>query len=375
MHALDERGVPQAEQAMRATDRNAPDWESARMFLELVRAGSFRKAAQNCGQSVNAVRRRIEGLEKVLGVTLLTRHVDGIRTTVEGENVLAAITQMEAASFGLLRATDQTTTLSGEVRLAVTEGLGTFWIAPRLVEFQRANPHLLVDVNCAMKSADVLRMEADIAIQITRPTAPDLRVVKLGRLHFVLFAAPSYLQTFGTPKTPQDLAKHRILIQSDDNVQWRKLYDRLFPGLPAVGLVALRTNVSSAHYWSIAKGAGIGVLPTYAQAIGAQLVPLDLGVHETVDIWLTYHPDARRIARISRMIDWAIKAFSPQKFPWFRDEFIHPDELAASYRGEPLVNMFAGFGGGAPIEPNAQPEARVALSSSGRTPRRRSRQK
>jgi len=227
----------------------------------------------------------------------------------------------------------------------VTEGLGTFWIAPRLVEFQRANPNLLVDVNCAMKSADVLRMEADIAIQITRPTAPDLRVVKLGRLHFVPFAAPSYLQTFGHPKTARELAQHRILIQSDDNVQWRKLYDRLFPGISAVGLVALRTNVSSAHYWSIAKGAGIGVLPTYAKAIGAELVSLDLGIHETVDIWLTYHPDARRIARVSRMIDWAIKSFSPQKFPWFRDEFIAPDDLATAYRGEPLVNLFAGFMG------------------------------
>jgi DNA-binding transcriptional LysR family regulator len=236
--------------------------------------------------------------------------------------------------------------LSGEVRLAVTEGLGTFWIAPRLVEFQRANPKLLVDVNCAMKSADVLRMEADLAIQITRPTAPDQCVVKLGRLHFVPFAAQSYLQTFGTPKTGKDLAQHRILIQSDDNVQWRKLYARLFPGLPMIGLVALRTNVSSAHYWSIAKGAGIGVLPTYAQAIGAQLVPLDLGIHETVDIWLTYHPDARRIARVSRMIDWVIKSFSPKEFPWFRNEFIHPDELEKFYRGEPLVNMFAGFMGG-----------------------------
>jgi DNA-binding transcriptional LysR family regulator len=278
-------------------------------------------------------------------VRLLTRHVDGIRTTIEGENVIAAVTQMEVAAFGLLRASDQRTSLSGEVRLAVTEGLGTFWIAPRLVEFQRANPNLLVDVNCAMKSADVLRMEADIAIQITRPTAPDLRVVKLGRLHFVPFAAPSYLQTFGHPKTARDLAQHRILIQSDDNVQWRKLYDRLFPGISAVGLVALRTNVSSAHYWSIAKGAGIGVLPTYAKAIGAELVSLDLGIHETVDIWLTYHPDARRIARVSRMIDWAIKSFSPQKFPWFRDEFIAPDDLATAYRGEPLVNLFAGFMG------------------------------
>jgi len=218
-----------------------------------------------------------------------------------------------------------------------------------LVEFQRANPNLLIDVNCAMKSADVLRAEADVAIQITRPTAPELKIVRLGRLHFMLFAAQSYLETFGRPKDVADLIHHRILIQSDDNVQWRELYNRVFPGVPATGLVALRTNVSSAHYWSIAKGGGIGILPTYGQAIGAQLIPLDIGIHENVDIWLTYHADARRIPRIARMIDWAIQAFSPQKFPWFRDEFIHPYELAKAYRGEPLVNMFAGFVGGTPI--------------------------
>src|SRR6185503_14652573 len=304
MHTTSERRVPNSEHAMQGTRRGIPDWEAVRLSLEVVRKGSFRAAAEHLHMSVNALRRRVDELELSLGVTLLTRHVDGVRITAEGEKVFEAATRMEAASFGLLQARDETdASVSGEVHLAVTEGLGTFWIAPRLVEFQRANPKLLVDVNCAMKSADVLRLEADVAIQITRPTAPDLRVVKLGRLHFMLFAAESYLQTFGTPKTIQDLAKHRIIIQADDNVQWRKLYDRLFPGLPAVGLVALRTNVSSAHYWSIAKGAGIGVLPTYAQAIGAQLVPLDLGIHETVDIWLTYHPDARRIARVSRMID------------------------------------------------------------------------
>ena len=348
MQALEDRGVPQGEHAIRGEARAVPDWEAARVFLEVVRSGSFRAAADILRQSVNALRRRVDELEHSLGVKLLTRHVDGVRTTPEGESVLAAVTRMEVASFELLRAKDQATgAISGEVRLAITEGLGTFWIAPRLVEFQRAHPNLLIDVNCAMKSADVLRLEADVAIQITRPTAQDLRVVKLGRLHFMPFAAPGYVETFGRPRTASDLIHHRILIQSDDNVQWRKLYDRLFPGVPALGLVALRTNVSSAHYWSIAKGAGIGVLPTYAQAIGAQLVPLDLGIHEMVDIWLTYHPDAKRIARVSRMIDWAIQAFSPQKFPWFRDEFIHPSELGKAYRGEPMVNMFAGFMGGA----------------------------
>jgi DNA-binding transcriptional LysR family regulator len=87
------------------------------------------------------VRRRIAELEHHLGVTLLTRHVDGVRITAEGEEILSAARKMENASFGLIRARDRSApAISGEVKLAVTEGLGTFWLAPRLVEFQRANP-------------------------------------------------------------------------------------------------------------------------------------------------------------------------------------------------------------------------------------------
>jgi DNA-binding transcriptional LysR family regulator len=249
---------------------------------------------------------------------------------------------MEVASYELIKAGEQTHShLSGEVRLAVTEGLGTFWIAPWLVEFQRANPSLLVDVHCAMKSADVLRMEADVAIQITRPTVPDLRMVKLGRLHFMFFAAPSYIETFGHPRSAADLVNHRILVQSDDNAQWRALYDRLFPGIPASNLVSLRTNVSSAHYWSIVKGGGIGILPTYAQWIGAPLVPIDLDIREYMDIWLTYHPDAKNIPRVCRLIEWVTQCFSPEKYPWFRDEFIHPQKLMDNYPAEGLAHFYA----------------------------------
>jgi len=344
MQPTTERAVPNSEHALQAARRVIPDWEAVRVSLEVVRKGSFRAAAEHLGMSVNALRRRVDDLESSLGVTLLTRHVDGVRVTAEGGKVFEAATRMEAASFGLLQARDQTNAaVSGEVRLAVTEGLGTFWIAPRLVELQRANPHLMIDVNCAMKSADVLRLEADVAIQITRPTNPDLRLVKLGRLHFLPFAAPSYLETFGYPKTARDLIHHRIIVQAFDNVQWRELYDRLFAGIPPASLIALRTNVSSANYWSIAKGAGIGLLPTYAHAVDSQLVPLDLGVHEMADIWLTFHPDARRIARVARLIDWVTQAFSSQKYPWFRDDFVHPNQFKDLYRAEPLA-LFGGAG-------------------------------
>ena len=317
-----------------------------RIFLEVLRSGSFRAASDRLGQSINALRRKVDEIEHTLGMILLTRHVDGVRATSEGEKIYSAALRMEAASFDLVRARNIVEKhVEGEVRLAVTEGLGTFWLAPRLVEFQRANPKLMVNLSCAMKSADVLRLETDVSIQLERPVTPDLRMAKIGRLHLMFFAAQSYLDTYGHPHSVDDLQHHRLVIQSDDDRRWRELYDKLFPGVSPIGFVSLRSNVASAHYWSIAKGAGVGMLPTYAQAIGAQLIPLDIGVVQPLDIWMAYHPDVKRIARVKRTIDWVVQSFDPQRFPWFRDEFIRPENLSEIYKGEPLANLFAGYMG------------------------------
>ena len=346
MQRLQRRGVPVAERLDGGKVHGAPDWEALRIFLEVARRGSFRSASDQLGMSINAVRRRINELEQQLGFAILTRHVDGVRTTSEGDTILAAAKQMEAASFGVVRARDRATpALSGEVKLAVTEGLGTFWIAPRLVEFQRVYPKLLVDLNCAMRSADVLRLEADASVQLTKPTNPDLKMVKLGRLHTMPFAGQSYIDTYGLPKTAEEGLNHRIVLQVADQTASQEIYDRLFPGIPQPGFVAMRTNVSTAHVWAVAKGAGIGVLPTYVHAIAARIVPVDVGPKFHFDIWLTYHADAARISRVRRMIDWLIDAFDPKRFPWFRDEFIHPRDLPREYRGAPITNLFEGFYG------------------------------
>jgi DNA-binding transcriptional LysR family regulator len=326
--------------------RGIPDWEAARIFLEVARHGSFRSAAEAAGQSVNAIRRRIADLERSLGVTLLTRHVDGIRATAEGEQILAAVERMEVASFELMRGPATAgKAVAGEVKLAVTEGLGLFWITPRLVEFQRAYPALLIDLACAMQSVDILRLEADVAVQLSRPEAKDLRVVKLGRMHVMPFAAQSYIETFGVPKTVEDLVNHRIVLQVAEQVPSTADYNRLFPGVAQIGTVAIRTNLTSAHFWAVAKGSGIGMLPTYAHAIGAKIMPVDIGFRVERDIWLTYHPDSGKIPRVRRLIDWLVDAFSPKKFPWFRDEFIHPDDLPHTIDGKPIVNYFEGFFG------------------------------
>src|SRR4029450_3170795 len=115
---------------------------------------------------------------------------------------------MEAAAFDLMRASSSVnSTISGEVRVAVTEGLGTFWVAPRLVEFQRSFPNILVDLHCAMRSADVSRHEADVAIHLSQPASLDAKLVRLGRMHLMFFASEKYVETYGAPKTPEELTK------------------------------------------------------------------------------------------------------------------------------------------------------------------------
>jgi DNA-binding transcriptional LysR family regulator len=259
--------------------------------------------------------------------------------------VLEAAKLMEDASFGLDRALSQTApALSGEVRLAVTEGLGTFWLAPRLVEFQRAYPGLLVDLKCEMRSADVLRLEADVAVQLQEPQNPDLKRIKIGRLHVVPFVSPSYVEIYGMPTDMDDLRQnHRVVIQDAEQTKGKEMYEK-YGRREQLGFVAMRNNVSTAHLWSIAKGAGVGWLPTYVPALGDPLIPLDLGVKFDLDIWLAYHPDTKKIPRVRQLIEWTIQSFDGRKYPWFRDEFVHPNDLHKSYKeAEPLVNLFAGF--------------------------------
>ncbi len=304
-------------------------WDDLKLFVIVARTLSFRKAATATRTSSSTIVRRIERLEAELGLRLFDRLPDGVALTAEGQAIFAVASEMERASFSLLAYLDQDLTTRGVVRCAVTEGLGTFWIVPHLADFTRANPFTVVDLRCSMESSDVLRMEADFAVQLIRPNSPDLKVVKLGRLHLYPFASKRYAETYGLPATIEDMKRHRLIDQTGPQLDHGVIQRML--GLDNVeGIVALRTNASTAHFYAIEQGIGIGGLPTYALALGADVIPVDIGVKYSTDIWLTYHPDARSVKRIAIFIDWVRSLFEPKQYPWFRDEFIHPNELGAA---------------------------------------------
>ena len=208
----------------------------------------------------------------------------------------------------------------------MTEGPGISWVLPRLIDFQKTYRNIMVDLRCAMEQADVSRLEADISIQLARPTNPDLIVTRLGRLHIYAFASEAYRDAFGLPKSLSELRNHRIVKQH--GVQLDETgYARIL-GLESLeGIVGISTNSSVAVLYAIERGAGIGFLPTSVMALGAPLVPIDLGINYHMDLWLTYHKEFRNSDRHKIVIDWLKKIFDPKAYPCFRDEFIHPNDL------------------------------------------------
>ena len=303
------------------------DWNAVRVFSAVNRHGSFRGASAELGMAINTVRRHVETLEHELNCLLMIRNAKGIQLTEDGERLLSVATQMEQASLGLkyISNSDQSA-LEGRVRISITEGLGAYWVTPRMVEFQRDNPGIVAEINCTMRVADLLDSDADIAIQLTRPENPTLKVVKLGRMHVMPFASAEYIKKHGQPKSLEDVTSHTIVEQLSPQLDIDAV-DRLFPETAREGFVSVSTNTSTSHYQALLCGAGLGMLPTYMATFDSSLVPVEVGLHVQYDIWLVYHPEVDAVARIRAAIDHLKAAFSPIDNPCFQDDFIHPDDL------------------------------------------------
>ena len=347
MHSIESYRGQKIEHA-NGGDTSSPDWDNIRLFLVVARASSFRTAAARLKMTGHGVAYRILQLEQQLNVVLFTRHRDGVRLTEDGQKLLSSAEAMEEASIGFVR---RRGTLArpfhGEVRIAATEGLGTFWLTPRLIEFGRSHPKILIDLHCSMQRPDdlIMRAQADLAIQIEKPTPRNLIVRKVGRMHIMPCASKTYLETYGVPKSKDEIADHhRLVMQYADQGRGNEYYDKLFPDHPQTGFMAMRTDASTAMYAAVLNGLALGWLPTYYFAIGTQVVPLDIGHNYPFDIWLSYHPDAGKSARVCRMIDWTIEVFDPQHNPWFREEFVHPVDFEKYRHAGSRVQIDAAFG-------------------------------
>ncbi|MGD8325869.1 MAG: LysR family transcriptional regulator [Sphingomonadales bacterium] len=318
-------------------------WDDLKVFYMVVISESFRTAAKNMSWSLNAIRSRVDSLEAMCNEILLIRHAKGVTPTEKGKTLFNIAKNMADASKELnSRFLDSGEDVSGDVLLAATEGLGSFWLMPKLRQLRQSHPKLMVRLRCDMQAPDLAKHEVDVSIQLEPPEHPGLIIQTLGYMHLVPYASHSYLKQYGQPKIPLE-PPHGFVQQVAPQVLSDAWGDRVDEAEKSLFTV-VQTNTSSAHFYAVASGLGVGILPTYAKAVTRTVVPVDLGLPPLKrKIYLAYHPQARRVRKIDVVLDWVRKAFDPEKFPWFGDEFIHPNELEEHLERDNIISLFENF--------------------------------
>jgi len=308
-------------------------WDDIALVAAIGDYESLRQAAKGFGVNASTLVRRIEKLEAALGTTILDRLPQGFRMNEAGEAIADVAREMQRQFLRLQDVSRLDQGARGKVKIAVTEGLGAFWIAPRLPAFAAEQPEILVDLESSMDLRNLVRNEADVAIQLKKPDNPDLVAIRLCHLHVYPFASLGYIEKHGLPRLDDRNARHRLVLQESEQVTNEVIFDAL-QRHKLDRNIAFVTNSSVAHLYAIEKGLGIGGLPTFAMAMGARLIPLDLGIHHSMEIWVSYRREMRKVKRVSLVIDWLRQAFDPKRYPWFAPGFLHPAEVMAIVNGE-----------------------------------------
>ena len=279
-------------------------WDDVRFFLAVARAGSLSAAARALGVGHVTVGRRITVLEKRLGVTLLARTPDGFATTSAGEAILRQCMAMENAALDLERvAAGRDSLATGSVRVTTTDALGHQLVVPAIAALRHAHPDLQVDLILGVRSLDIARRDADLAVRFARPASSDLVCRKLGEVGFSLYASRRYLAKSGIPKRGLGLAGYDLIA---------------FAGAPAAtspffmgeslegARIALRCNNPLIQLKAAASDIGIAELACFLGDTSPDLVrvwPRETPAQRTV--WLIVHQDMRHAARI-RVVSAAI---------------------------------------------------------------------
>jgi DNA-binding transcriptional LysR family regulator len=282
------------------------DWNDLRYFLAVHRERTLAGAARLLRVQHSTVGRRLEILEGALGASLFTRTPDGFVLTPVGAEILKFAEEAERALILVerhARASDER--IDGVVRLTASEVFSPFLVR-RLAVLRARYPNLVVEILSGNRSFDLGRGEADLALRIAPTTQMELTCKHVGDVGWSMYASEAYIARRGLPASATDLAGHEIIGFDESLAQ---VPGALWLSDHAAGAqLIFRGNSIIAVLNAALVGMGIAIVPCFLAEVEPtlrRLVPEVLGSRE---IWLVFHPDVGRIARVRCVIDFVTEA-------------------------------------------------------------------
>lgn len=270
-------------------------WDDVRYFLELARQGTLSAAARSLKVEHSTVARRVDALEKRVGLRLFDRLPKQWAITPEGELLLQHALRIEEEAHAFSRASVGATSLQGTVRISATPSLSSHFITPRLAELYRQWPEISLELAGERREVNLFRREADLAVRYGRPEEPGLAARKLATVGFGLYAGNAWQ---GHARENWKFIGYDDSLNGTPQQQW--LEKQVVRGAPYV----LRANDVATLYQACRNNLGITILPNYLARDDTALFRIP-GVDCPVarELWLVVHPDVRRSPRVKAVAE------------------------------------------------------------------------
>ena len=191
----------------------ANDLGALSVFLTVAEERSFTKTSKRLRVSPSAVSHSMRKLEEEIGVRLLSRTTRSVALTEAGEHLRArlrpAFTEIQEALGQVSRLRNKP---AGRVRLLVPRLAASTVLAPKLGQFARDYPDIVLDVTTDDSRMDIVAEGFDAGVHFGEYIEKDMIAVRVSAdLRPVIVGSPRYLKSHGRPKLPRDLLHHRCI--------------------------------------------------------------------------------------------------------------------------------------------------------------------
>jgi DNA-binding transcriptional LysR family regulator len=295
-------------------------WTEIELFVQVAELGSLSRAAESLGLSNAAASRHLAALEERLAARLVQRNTRRLFLTDVGDAFYRRCKPLLGELRDAENAVNETAVKpTGLLRVQASLSFSMIVVAPLLSEFNERYPDLRVEIVVSNRYTDLLESGIDVAIR-NREYENDsaITVRRLAETKRVLAASPQYLQRQGTPRAPEDLARHRLLIYNLANHPHELRFTRagVETSLPVQGV--LEANDGQIVRAAALKHLGILMQPMYIiheDVIAGRLVPiLQEWELQRLTINIAYPTRRHLPAKVRCFVDFLVDKFAAHDF-------------------------------------------------------------
>lgn len=283
-------------------------------FAAVADARSFTQGARRLGVSSAQVSKLVARLENRLGARLLNRTTRDVSLTDTGRAYLERARTLLDDFEALEGSVRDLSGPRGLLRVSAPVSFGASQLTPALLDFAAAYSEVSLEVSATDRIVNLVEEGFDVGVRIGQ--LPDSSVIarKLAAVRMVTCAAPGYLQAAGAPATPQDLARHEAIL--DSNMRDPAVWTYGGPCEQQEVRVRGRLKFSGADACVAAarRGLGIAYTPAFAAAEdlrAGRLVPLMCAFEPQLIHVHAVYPHARHLAaKVRVFVDFLAERYA-----------------------------------------------------------------